>query len=179
MYLHNTNFIEKVVKVLKLGGNSELAFTIDSEIGFEEPNEKNTPEGKENDEIKSIHYISWMFGILFTCGLVSLITIIPHHNILKEPDYWYEAMIEGDLSVPILSALIIFNGAYWANISYLKNWTSFLKLIIIGTSTFTLSFVSYHWIWTYQLKFSPPVAYGYYVAGTNTFISFFAILWFR
>ena len=81
MYLHNTNFIEKVVKVLKLGGNSELAFTIDSEIGFEEPNEKNTPEGKENDEIKSIHYISWMFGILFTCGLVSLITIIPHHNI--------------------------------------------------------------------------------------------------
>ena len=57
---------------------------------------------------------------------------------MKEPDYWYEAMIEGDLSVPILSALIIFNGAYWANISYLKNWTSFLKLIIIGTSTFTL-----------------------------------------
>ena len=85
-----------------------------------------------NDKPKSIHYISWMFGIVFACGLVSLITIIPQHNILKEPYYWYEAMIEGGLSVPILSTLIIFNGTYWANISYFKNWTTFFILIVIA-----------------------------------------------
>ena len=154
-------------------------FTLGNEIAFEKTNEKNTLDSKGNDEIKSIHYISWMFGIVFSCGLVSLITNIPQHNILKEPYYWYEAMIEGGLSVPILSTLIIFNGAYWANISYVKNWTSFLILVIIGTSIFTLIFASYHWIWTYQLKFFAPVAFGYYVAGSFTFFSFFAILWFR
>ena len=156
-----------------------MDFALGNEIAFEEPNEKNTLDSKGNDEPKSIHYISWMFGIVFACGLVSLITIIPQHNILKEPYYWYEAMIEGGLSVPILSTLIIFNGTYWANISYFKNWTTFFILIVIGTCIFTLIFASYHWIWTYQLNFFAPVAYGYYVAGTFTFFSFFAILWFR
>ena len=88
---------------------------IGNEIALEEPNEEkaHTLDSKDNEEIKSIHYISWMFGILFTCGLVSLITIIPQHNILKEPDYWYEAMIEGTGS-----SLTLTSGALYLSINF-------------------------------------------------------------
>ena len=47
----------------------------------------------DNKTDDSIHYISWLFGILLTCTALLSALIVPWHNVLKEPFYWYEIWV--------------------------------------------------------------------------------------
>ena len=40
-----------------------------------------------------VHYISWISGIILTCLYVSIVTIIPMHNPIIEPQYFWEFML--------------------------------------------------------------------------------------
>ena len=41
----------------------------------------------------SIHYISWIFGMLLTFAALFSTLIVPWHNVLKEPFYMYELYV--------------------------------------------------------------------------------------
>ena len=44
-------------------------------------------------KIDSIHYISWIFGMLLTFAALFSTLIVPWHNVLKEPFYMYELYV--------------------------------------------------------------------------------------
>ena len=46
---------------------------------------------KGNNALSSMHYISSVFGIIMSCLTCGMFTLLPGHNILKEPEpyYWY------------------------------------------------------------------------------------------
>ena len=46
-----------------------------------------------SDTTDSIHYVSWIFGILLTCTSLLSILIVPWHNVLKESIYLYEIYV--------------------------------------------------------------------------------------
>ena len=47
----------------------------------------------DNKTDDSIHYTSWLFGILLSCTALLSALIVPWHNVLKEPFYWYEIWV--------------------------------------------------------------------------------------
>ena len=74
----------------------------------------------------NIHYISWTSGIIITLFLTSLFFLIPQHNPLLEPFYWFEFPICIATGwMLIFTIAIMFECAYFANITYAKNLKSF------------------------------------------------------
>ena len=45
-----------------------------------------------DENLSPLHYICWLSGIFVTCFYLSSITIVPLHNILCEPEYYWEFM---------------------------------------------------------------------------------------
>ena len=84
---------------------------------------------------ESIHYISWIFGILLTIAALSSALIVPWHNVLKEPFYFYEIYVySGPPWLAILVAVYIIRLEYWASIKYENKLTLFIFLFGIGAA---------------------------------------------
>ena len=66
------------------------------------------PKTDQLEAISCIHYLSAVSGIFLACGMSISICLIPQHNILEEPYYWYENMVlVAFVWIPIQSASII------------------------------------------------------------------------
>ena len=104
----------------------------------------NTSDNKTD----SIHYFSWLFGILLACTALLPTLIFPWHNVLKEPFYMYEVHVNSMIPwFVIIVGLYILRFEYWANIPYAKNWTSYFILCSIGSIIYTILFLIYFYIW--------------------------------
>ena len=168
---------------------------IDRELNQEEEiNEIESTEGKEtgeniatrNDLVDNItfkqrvHYVSLFSGFFLTCGLTSLLFLIPQHNVLEEPYYWYEYMLlEAFGWMPIVSALILLTSSYWANISYGINCPTFFIMVSIAVSSYMFSFATFSSIWIYGLHLFAPTPFVGYFSGTFTGMVLYVTLWFR
>ena len=51
------------------------------------------PKTDQLEAISCIHYVSAVSGIFLACGLSIFFCLIPQHDILEEPYYWYETMV--------------------------------------------------------------------------------------
>ena len=127
---------------------------------------------------KTIHYISWLFGILLTCTAL-IFLIVPLHNVLKEPYYMYEHYAFTVFHMPIWAAVYIMRCEYWANIKYVKNWTSFFILSGSGVIIYCVLSLSYFHIWVYYHELYAPLPYGGIIPPNLTLNAFIFILFFR
>ena len=119
-------------------------------------------------------------GIFLACIGTSLLTLIPGHDILKEPQYWYEFMIFGATGWAITGTVSVnLHFHYWANISHTQNWLSFIYLIGIAIIFFALVNSSLNFIWTYSLGLFAPVPFNYYITATVVGLVLFASVFFR
>ena len=133
-----------------------------------------------DNEIHGFHYFSWLFGVLLSCISVGLIALIPQHNILYEPEYWYELMIYSAFwGQSMLVANVIMQCIHWANISYAKNWATFFIMVSIGAIECIIVMSIYNLIWTKYFKLYAPMPFTYYSNGTILFSVLEATLWFR
>ena len=134
----------------------------------------------QENEIHSLHYLSWVFGVLLACGVVGSIALVPQHNILNEPEYWYEFMIfTATVANATLTASIILQCRHWANINYAINWAIFFTLCSIGAIVVILIIGSYYLLWTFHFKLFAPMPFTYYSAGTLIWGVLQVSLWFR
>ena len=124
--------------------------------------------------------MSILFGIFLACIGTSLLTLIPGHDILKEPQYWYEFMIFGATGWAILGTISVnLHFHYWADISHTQNWSSFIYLISIAVLFFALVNSSLNLIWIYSLGLFPPMPFNYYITATVVGLILFASVFFR
>ena len=124
--------------------------------------------------------MSILFGIFLACIGTSLLTLIPGHDILKEPQYWYEFMIFGATGWAILGTISVnLHFYYWADISHTQNWSSFIYLISIAVLFFALVNSSLNLIWIYSLGLFPPMPFNYYITATVVGLILFASVFFR
>ena len=119
-------------------------------------------------------------GIFLACIGTSLLTLIPGHDILKEPQYWYEFMIFGATGWAITGTVSVnLHFHYWADISHTQNWPSFICLIGIAVLCFALVNSTLNLIWTYSLGLFPPVPFNYYITDGVVGLILFASVFFR
>ena len=136
---------------------------------------------QQGNALSSWHYISWLFGVMLTCLTVSLITLLPARNILKEPDYWYENVLLITMAGwhPIFITAFILQLEFWSNITYTKNIRSWIICYVISVSTSVIFEIIYHHSWTEILGFFPPAPFNGYIGGTMSIFMIFYASWFR
>ena len=128
----------------------------------------------------SIHYFSWLFGILLTCTALLSILIVPWHNVLREPFYWYEYFVYFGLPwVALFVAVYIMRLEYWACIEYDKKISLFFFMIGMGVVIFEGLALFYFYITVYYFELFAPPPYGGMIPATICCSLLIIILFFR
>ena len=134
----------------------------------------------DNKTDDSIHYISWLFGILLSCTALLSALIVPWHNVLKEPFYLYEHHIyAGAPWLAILVATYIMQLEYWAGIKYDKKMNLFFFLTCIFGVIYAVIALSHFYVHVYYFELFAPAPYGGLVPGHFGTYVLIAILFFR
>lgn len=132
---------------------------------------------EKNDEINSMYYVSWISDILLAILMTSFIVLIPQHNILQEPEYWYEFFILGSLNFTFICTAVITCGCapLRSNIHYAKNLESFTFIFGLASLCYALANLLYYYIWVHIFGKFSPMPFNLYVSCT---IGFLPATWF-
>ena len=104
----------------------------------------------EPETLKTILYgFSVLSGPTLAIGIASIWCLVPFHNVLKEPCYWYE------FHVACLVTFIPFmiwtthpmSTEYWANFSMKRGITSYVFLYFVTSGTFITAIAIYYHYW--------------------------------
>ena len=117
-------------------------------------------------------------GIILSMLFVSMIVLIPVHNILEQPYYWYEAMILGPFTFALtFTAITILDCSSLINIDYIRTLKHFLTFyfwtVLIGITLRT----SIWFIWTTILSYRHPMPFHTPVSGYITMFLSQILLW--
>ena len=143
--------------------------------------DKSNTEDHPNESHK-VKYQNICYGILviFCCVLFSSPTIlIPQHDTIKYPEYWYEGMINFHLTYPL----------HWLCVVYMsdelllqtKAITSFRSGLLVYTITVIVWDITYctgYLFWTFVLGLNWPIPF---IAFTNYVgvVAFIVTLWYQ
>ena len=123
------------------------------------------------------YHLTIFSGTLLACANGSFIALIPIHNVLKQPDYWYEDLLCRVFTVGFLFACqILIEAEYWSNFSFKSKRTTYVLVIILTYCLFIGISISYHYFWSLYLGYSHPSAFGQFVAAIAIIIISFAML---
>lgn len=82
----------------------------------------------------------------------------PVHNVLADPQYWYESAIRLSFSLlPMYAAHKMFRCSYYLNIDLIKNKRQFLIMWFILTITLFILFPGSYLSWSNFLGFRYPL----------------------
>ena len=73
-------------------------------------------------------------GIVLSVMVSGTFLLIPMHNILEHPDYWYEYMLQVMFGyIPLNAAAIILNSSHRMNTDSVKTFGNWIALYSVGT----------------------------------------------
>ena len=80
-----------------------------------------------DEQISCFHYVSAFTGPILACALGALFCIVPAHNVLEEPEYWYEFQLTVMLVLPFLYLIgLLVVAEYWANFTFENRLISYI-----------------------------------------------------
>ena len=115
-------------------------------------------------------YWNWfhILSILCCCGLaMSMMTLMPRHNSILEPSYWFEVNITTSAAYFMMTAMIVLD--FWIlfgrkSFVYVR---FFLKNYLATFMTWIIYFCLSYIIWTMILEYNHPMPmvnqYGFFV----------------
>ena len=114
----------------------------------------------EHLEFSWIEFLSRAFGILIVGILIPTpLTLIPLHDLVKFPEYWYEILCTGSYLMTLMGALLAIQFGSFMNIEYFLNPTS-MKSMCFSQCAYTLSFLAITYlIWTHSYGYQYPIPF--------------------
>ena len=132
------------------------------------------------DNISPIHYVSWLAGIILACLFIVAITIIPHHNPIYEPYYYWEFTLYASFCwVTTFVGYYFGSIRYGANFHFGKNVPAFIFIWVCAVACYIILTLIYHLIWVTIYGFYAPMPMTFYVPGSFTGGFIFALGWVR
>ena len=117
--------------------------------------------------------------ILLTASISSFITVIPFHNTVLYPEYWYESMIQlipNSISWAVFYALM---DAYFLNCIFIKEIRYVLKMCLASNILKVILYCTLYYYWTQYMGLNWPIFYvGFLVPFPQMFLSV-GMVWFR
>ena len=132
----------------------------------------------QGDKKASKYIIYDLVGIIATLLSTCIYTLIPYHNIIEHPQYWYEfpLQIQGNM-LPIWASNIVLRCYSWMNLSYIKQLRHVFTLwFVVSIVTWGL-FCTLYILWTYFLHYQWPLPFICVVYGYPAIFVLYFTLW--
>ena len=138
----------------------------------------NYPNGPENKE--SLKYILCGVGTIGVAFLSTCFqTLIPQHNVIENPVYWYELLLVGvPTLVVLLSSYFIYTCSHWMNISFIKSVRNVFIMWLVGGLVWVSVKAAGYILWTYHFNYRYPIPFTCYIELMILSVMLFMTLWF-
>ena len=125
------------------------------------------------------HVMTGMVGIMGAILSTSIYTLIPLHNVVEKPQYWYEGIL---LLLFVFCPIYSLNGLYRfsisVNIKFIRTYRHFWALYIMVAFTGSIGYAIIYIIWIYSFKFEHPVPLIGLLIYINSIITFHVTIWY-
>ena len=127
-----------------------------------------------------LYYISILSGPLFAATAGSFLCLIPMHNVLEHPEYWYEEVTCRILAAGILYPVInLIRTEYWSNLFFGKRVQTYMLFIAVSPIVLFSSYITYLYFWNIHLELFLPMPLNHIVGGSVLLIIITVFLRFR
>ena len=129
------------------------------------------------EEANFIHGLH-IFSVVGLCILFSTpVILIPQHDALQFPKYWYELMVTFSLTYPVQWTLLaILDNHFLLNIKRLASPKTGIVLALTPLLGFVLIYCSLYLFWTYKLGYNFPMPYACFIS-LLMFFPFLLTMW--
>ena len=129
----------------------------------------------------SKHY-AWSGGLGIILALFNsclIFCLLPQHNILLEPHFWYEFMTVSVFGfIGLFAAGFVLNISVWMDLDNMCTWKNVLIVYLISGSVWILLNSVYYLFWTYLLELCPPMPLNIHFCGILTLFVTLCGTWF-
>ena len=121
-----------------------------------------------------------LIGVLGCVIFTSFYTLIPVHDLLKYPYFWYELPLQVLIALwPNWAAMVIFRCSYYMNVAFIRTITNVLVMWLAGGCVLLLLYSTEYLLWTHLTSYQYPVPLNGYITAIVGMLSFYSILWTR
>ena len=107
-------------------------------------------------------------------------TLIPIHNVLEQPNYWYEEFICRVLSCGVIvTCQNAIRAECWSNFTFDNKFATYIWLILIGHGLGLCAYAAHFYIWIIHFGLSQPLALGHFMIGTALVLAINTTIYFR
>ena len=118
-------------------------------------------------------------GVLLGIVLTSTVTLLPQHNVINNPEYWYESMITLAIGFPAAaSGYIAYNYFYCLNMSVKEPWKIIISIFIVGMLTSVILSSTCYLVWSRYFLFPYPIPFQGYLVGNGSWSAMTIASWF-
>ena len=122
--------------------------------------------GKEDE---CVNYYCGLYGFLcltVVFAIVAVPLLIPMHNVIEKPEYWYELpahyTIENFCGYTLL---VMFASSIVLKTEYTTSWKAFWYIFVCSSLTFVFPYIIIHVVWVYWVQYNPPMPFVGYICG--------------
>ena len=139
----------------------------------------NILSGSPADEINYYKALTYGFGSLASIIMSTLgYTLIPVHDVIKYPEYWYEYPLQlACCCLPYYAANMILRSSFYLNVERLQNLLFYFKALIGIMVLFLISFTTAHLAWNKIGGYQGPIPFTTYIIGIAMPLILLAIIW--
>ena len=119
--------------------------------------------------------------IVGCCILFSAPTIImPLHDTIRYPEYWYEGMINFDLTFPIhWTCLIYLDAKTLHKVDSISSFWPCLRIYAICIFAYDVSYTLAYLVWTFVQELNWPVPHAMQIFGYPAYMVFLTSVWYH
>ena len=134
----------------------------------------------DNIEFSWLKVFLYTFGIVFLGPLFTLpMTLVPVHDLVKHPEYWYEIFYHATLTTFGTCCLNCCLTGYFLNIDYTLKLKNIANITFIAILLVNLIVLASYYTWTAALEYQYPIPFlGIGLFCLMTF-PFFIMIWFN
>ena len=143
--------------------NTEKIFSITGKEIAKRKSSIEKDDGKaEASDVANISYVSGLhvFTILIGCGLaMSMLTLIPRHNSIDDPTYWYEIIFPAGIGIIFYALNLILESSILMEREKMMSFWMHLKMISTYLLSWIIPFCCCYFLWTAILQYNHPMPF--------------------
>ena len=120
----------------------------------------------------------YVFGVIIVSFLSTVpLTLVPAHNLVLNPKYWYEILFHVTFSVILGSIVNSFMASHFLNIRQTKKISNIVRMCLIEHLACLSFLIATHYIWTHILTFQYPIPFLGIIVTYSFVMIYCLIIW--
>ena len=117
---------------------------------------------------------------LFSIAMSTVITILPQHNVIENPKYWYEPIVITLLGYYVVAtAKTQLECSILMKSNWILTWKTFFHLFLWASFGYFVPYVMIHLVWVYAFRYPHPMPFVGQICAIISYVPSLLSLWFQ